>query len=277
MSDPLRSDTMREIAPAPDADREARIEQLLLAGLEDYFAGRYDQAINVWTRVLFFDRGHARARAYIERARTAQAEHQRESEELLQHGVAAFDRGESVEARRLLESALAQGAPPDQALAVLDRLTRLEQSIVPVAETGPERRRQPRPQPPAPVSASRAGWIALALLSMVILGAAAFAAGAFRTEWRSLLDRPLMPVAPVTHQADGPPMPRRGEMALERARAFVATGHLREGLTALDAVAATDQVKADADRLRADIQRQLIDLMAMPEPQVSNPRDGTRP
>ena len=65
------------------ADREALIEQLLLAGLDHYFDGSYEQAVNVWTRVAFLERGHGRARAYIERARGALAERQRESEELL--------------------------------------------------------------------------------------------------------------------------------------------------------------------------------------------------
>src|SRR5436190_17816616 len=57
---------------------DSRIEELLLAGLDHYFNGQPEQAINVWTRVLFLDRAHARARAYIERARTAIAERQRE-------------------------------------------------------------------------------------------------------------------------------------------------------------------------------------------------------
>src|ERR1700722_14628742 len=74
-------------------DRDAKIEQLLLVGLDHYFASRYELAINVWTRALFLDRSHARARAYIDRARSAQAERQRESEELLQNGIAAFQRG----------------------------------------------------------------------------------------------------------------------------------------------------------------------------------------
>src|SRR4051812_23821214 len=74
MSDPLRTETSRTPEPASKAEREAKIEQLLLAGLDHYFAGHYDQAINVWTRALFLDRSHARARAYIERARSAQAE-----------------------------------------------------------------------------------------------------------------------------------------------------------------------------------------------------------
>src|SRR6058998_2180982 len=119
MSDPLRTDGSRAQDDAP-ADRDAKIEQLLLVGLDHYFAARYDQAIDVWTRALFLDRNHARARAYIERARSALAERQRESEELLQKGVAAFARGESDQARALLQRALESGAPSDEALAVLD-------------------------------------------------------------------------------------------------------------------------------------------------------------
>src|SRR5436190_1143934 len=100
-----------------DVNRDAKIEQLLLAGLDHYFAGRYDQAIDVWSRAFFFDRTHPRARAYIERARSALAERQRELEELLQQGVAAFDRGEAAEARRLLTAAIDRGAPAEEALA----------------------------------------------------------------------------------------------------------------------------------------------------------------
>src|SRR5262244_4591584 len=106
MSDPLRHDPTRAHEPVSEADREAKIEQLLLAGLDHYFTGQYDQAINVWTRALFLDRNHARARAYIDRARSALAERQRESEELLHNGVAAFNRGDRDEARRLLQTAI---------------------------------------------------------------------------------------------------------------------------------------------------------------------------
>src|SRR5579864_9568212 len=118
MSDPLRTEASRAFAAASEADRDAKIEHLLLAGLDHYFAAPYDYAISVWTRVLFLDRSHARARAYIERARSALAERQRESEELLQRGVEAFRRGESSEARRLLQAALDGGAPPEEALSV---------------------------------------------------------------------------------------------------------------------------------------------------------------
>src|SRR5881394_1619052 len=130
MSDPLRTDGPRAHADvasaADDGTKDAKIEQLLLVGLDHYFAARYELAINVWTRALFFDRNHARARAYIDRARCALAERQRESEELLQNGVAAYQRGEGDEARRLLQAAIDGGAPSEEALAVLERLNRFD-------------------------------------------------------------------------------------------------------------------------------------------------------
>ena len=142
MSDAQADHGERARDAASDVARDAKVEQLLLAGLDHYFAGRYDQAIHVWSRAFFFDRHHRRARAYIERARSALAEQQRESDELLQQGVAAFDRGDAGEARRLLTAALDRGAPPDEALAVLGRLDRLELCA---------RRAEPLPLHPASV------------------------------------------------------------------------------------------------------------------------------
>jgi hypothetical protein len=264
MSDPLRTDSLRAQQAASEPDREAKLEQLLLLGLDHYFAAEYEQAINVWTRALFIDRSHARARAYIERARSALAERQRESEELLQNGVAAFDRGEPEEARRLLQAALHRGAPPDEALAVLGRLNRLEQG----GATAP-----PPAAPPvgggrifarvahrAPPSGSRAlAWAAMALVVVAAAAVAAIAGGG----WPSTLAlRPAAPAAPVPASSSdrGLPLPRRGETALSRARTLAAAGQLYDALAALDLVRPTDAEKEDADRLRADIQRQLIRL-----------------
>src|SRR3954469_23485301 len=128
-TDPVRSDATDPGAPTSAderAERDAKIEQLLLAGLDFYFAKQYDQAINVWTRALFFDRSHARARAYIERARRAQAERQRESEELLHNGTSAYRNGNVKEARRLLQAALDAGAPLELAFPMLERLNQIE-------------------------------------------------------------------------------------------------------------------------------------------------------
>src|SRR5258707_3539325 len=109
MTEPQRTDSAK--APTSAAERATRIEELLVSGLDHYFAAEYEQAINIWTRVVFLERDHDRARAYIDRARKAIAERQRESEELLHHGVDAYNSGDAGKARDLLTLALDQGAP----------------------------------------------------------------------------------------------------------------------------------------------------------------------
>jgi hypothetical protein len=268
MSDPPRTDGSRALAATSEVDRDAKIEQLLLAGLDHYFASQYDYAISVWTRVLFLDRSHARARAYIERARSALAERQRESEELLQSGLAAFQRGDGREARRLVQAAIDGGAPTDEALAILDRLNRLGNS--------------PSVDPPAPSHRASRGplplpatwpafWSPLTISLMFVLTMAA--AGAYSAavwgplDWRSLFASQSPPPRAAGAAIAREPWiapPHRGELALTRARALAAGGHLRDALTALDLVRPTDSQKPEADRLRGDIQLQLIALTSVP-------------
>src|ERR687891_926955 len=111
------------VSASGDADRDARIEQLLLSGLDHYFAGEYERAIGVWTRVVFLERHHDRARAYIERARSAMAERHRVTDELVHTGVSAYKAGEIEKARELLTRAGEQGS--DTAHIFLDRLNRI--------------------------------------------------------------------------------------------------------------------------------------------------------
>jgi tetratricopeptide (TPR) repeat protein len=279
MSDPLRTDSSR--APgAAEPDRDAKIEQLLLGGLDHYFAAEYEQAINVWTRALFLDRNHARARAYIERARSALAERQRQSEELLQHGVAAFHRGEGDEARRLLEAAMHGGAPSDQALAMLDRLNRLEGGGAAAATAPPAAaaRSLLRPRLGRTFVGGRSRRVTWLAAGSAIATIAMLAAATLRPGWPSLLRRPparALTTAPV--RSDAPlPLPRRGETAFARAQQLAAGGHLHDALDALAVIRPTDPQKADADRLRAEIQRQLIELAA-PRPVAAAPGTGQLP
>jgi hypothetical protein len=70
------------------------------------------------------------------------------------------------------------------------------------------------------------------------------------------------------------PLPRRSTVALTRAHALAVDGHLRDALAVLDRVRPTDPERAEADRLRADIQRALLALTA---PHVTSERDtGSR-
>jgi tetratricopeptide (TPR) repeat protein len=285
MSDPLRTDGSRALDAASEADRDAKIEQLLLVGLDHYFAAQYEAAINVWTRALFLDRSHPRARAYIERARSALAERQRESEELLQNGVAAFHRGEGGEARRLLQAAIERGAPSEEALAVLERLDRLDTTIGPRPPARSPRDRRSTIVPDERHAASRPK-VALAVSIVLLLGvvvAGVYAAAVWdRFEWRSLVRLQNAPAtsAPAPPAREfAPAVPRRDETAMVRARTLAAGGHLRDALSVLDLIRPTDAQKPDADRLRADIQRQLLALTATPisTPEPRENGDGRVP
>jgi hypothetical protein len=252
-SDPLRTD-----ATAPDV----KIEQLLLAGLDHYFASQYEQAINIWTRALFFDRNHARARAYIERARRAQAERQRESEELLHNGAVAYRRGDGREARRLLQAALDAGAPFEDTFPMLERLNQLEASTSQLP--APDARHLAHTPASAAADQGRArstpALVAgVALLLMVAVGT--YVVVSSRGEWRpwsSLAGERAMSTSAPTVREVVFNVPAAGEMALTSARNSMARGDLHAALSALERVRPTDPMKREADRLRADIQRQLL-------------------
>src|SRR4029453_19241606 len=121
-------ESKRHAAPELDeaALRAGQIAALLDEGLDRYFAARYEEAIHLWTRVLFFDRNHEKARAYIDRARKTVAEMQRHSDELLQTSRDLLEQGDTEAARRLLGQAIATSGDDLQIAALRVRLERLE-------------------------------------------------------------------------------------------------------------------------------------------------------
>ena len=242
------------------ADRDATVESLLIAGLDLYFAGQHERAIQAWTRVLFLDRNHARARAYIDRARRVVAERQRESDELLHGSVAAFDEGDPARARALLNALLQRGTADDVALALLDRIDRLEsvqQGEGPAAPTGD----QPSPiiAPVAGLAAGRgANRFLVGAAGVFLVGAIALAASwdRFAPWWQAEPARGAEPVAAV--EPGALPLPSASELVIAHARALVARGHLHEALRAIDEVGIGNARRAEADRLRAEIQAALL-------------------
>ena len=256
MSDSLSTNPVRASELPDDADREARIEQLLLSGLDHYFSGQYERAISVWTRVVFLERHHDRARAYIERARSALAERHRESEEFLHNGVSAYNAGDVEKARELLTRALEQGS--DTADVFLDRLNRVGSSASGVdlridsLPARPTVRRRGVTLPPR-----RSGWTAVTLVALVV-AATMLLGGLPIGTWLSELQ--VVTPAPSTQVPPEEPLPvvRASEMALARARTLHADGRLRDALRALDRVGIADPFRTEADRLRADVQRDLL-------------------
>ena len=251
MADPLRE---------PESP-ESRIEELLLAGLDHYFNGQHELAISVWTRVLFLDRTHARARAYIERARTAIAERQREGDELLHAGLDALTRGDAGDARRLLTSAVERGARPEEAFAALERLDRLAP-----AEPGPVPRRRAL-RVGQILKTERRGVSAATLLLVLAIG---LASGALvMIAWSSGVlpwARPAPPIADVRSTPEPLPVPSASDAAMARATTWYKSGRLRDALTVLDAIRPGDPLRPQADDLRATIQQRLLEAARATRP-----------
>jgi hypothetical protein len=268
--DPLRTDA-RPAEALSDAERDARIEQLLLAGLDEYFAHRYEHAISLWTRVLFFERQHDRARAYIERARSAQAERQRESDAALQQGIDAFRAGDVVKARALVADAIARGASLDEAHGVMERIERLGVALraprwrrrtslaattvaLSSAQSAPDADRAPHSRP----------WLAALLLVAAGIGVLAVGTWGLTVPepWRwSMFDADAATTPAALRWTPEPlPIPAASETYLARAQTLAATGRLHDALRVLDRIPLGDPLYRDATRLRADVQERLLPL-----------------
>jgi tetratricopeptide (TPR) repeat protein len=280
MADPNTSGPRRsEALPAED---EGRIEHLLVTGLDHYFAGEFDAAINLWTRVLFLDRTHDRARAYIDRARSAQAEQQRISEALVHEGLEAFDRGEVVRARALLSDALDQGASHEVAMGVIGRIDRLDlgqRTAAPAVPVSRERARAKAIVGDRPSEDQRRGSLALRWATaacVVIVAAVSFVVVTPNglAEWFPVQATTELPVSATVTPAPLP-MPSPTEAYVAQGRALFANGKLRDALRVLDRIPLSDSLRPEGDRIRGEIQRELLALasaemsapVAVPSPQ----------
>jgi tetratricopeptide (TPR) repeat protein len=241
------------------ADRDSRVETLLVEGLDQYFNSRYEEAIHIWTRVLFLDRSHGRARAYIDRARTAVSERQRRAEELLQAGQTLLDQGRISEARQVLTEILAAGGEDEQASALRVKLERAEH--LERLAGRPRLRSTAAQASPVPVPAwtwPRRSRVGLVLGTVAVAGLLLVATVTSPSvqDWvglRSSADRLDASASP-----EGWPLLSVSDAALVRARTLYGRGRLAEALQALDRVSPGSQVRAEADQLRVQIQQMLL-------------------
>jgi hypothetical protein len=268
----------RRIEPQPAAgaaDRESRAEALLVEGLDRYFAGHYDDAIHLWTRVLFLDRSHARARAYIDRARTALAERQRRADEILHTAGTLVSRGEVAEARRQLMQAVAISGEDERVAALRTQLDRLERAnprshsvaftpaaVVDVRPVGAWKRRV------GSLAALLAAGAVGGLLVMLVMSPAVH-------EW--LRAGGAVPAPVRTSDEAAPRILAPADVALVRARTLYAHGRLAEALAVLERLDASGPSRPEADRLRTEIQTVLLGTRARPQPSGTPRSIAVRP
>jgi hypothetical protein len=239
MSDDAPLPTAPPPAPSsPPDDQAARIDQLLTAGLDEYFAGRYDGAVQVWSRVFFLDRTNARARAYIERARSAVAERQRVAEA---SAASAPDvaRGWSDEARPAEARTVADPGVLVVSGALAARLAPAQPALERAAADGD----------PGP-TVRRGAKVAHALL-VAAAGVLLFVAGytvAARDRMFEMLSGVSSPRGPAANA-------RASEVALHDARQAIGGRRYDDARRALARIPAGDPLRPEADALVAEIQR----------------------
>jgi hypothetical protein len=115
--------------------------------------------------------------------------------------------------------------------------------------------------------------VSITLACAVVVAAVSAATAWGPLDWRGLLGLQNAPISTVRIPVMREPslaLPSRGERALNRARTLATEGRLQDALTVLESIRQTDAQKADADRLRGDIQRQLLTLGA-----ISTTKTGT--
>lgn len=258
MSDRQRSDA----GPVDEQlDRESRAEALLVEGLDQYLSGRYEDAIHIWTRVLFLDRNHQRARAYIERARTTLGERQRRADELLHRAQQSVAAGALDQARALLgEIGPVSGDDPG--------IARLWSEI--------ERAERARPQAPDPGEAAAAPAsiridpprVPLAAMGKLVVAGAigAFVIAVVTSptigSWFGVVE-PVVPRAAAS-RPPAPSGPTETEVTLIRARTLYGKGRLADALAVLDRVSPSAADRTQIDALRVEIQGLLLSTATLP-------------
>ncbi|MEO7192186.1 MAG: hypothetical protein ABI051_14135 [Vicinamibacterales bacterium] len=246
----------RRIESAAATDRDTRAEALLVSGLDRYFSGQFEEAIHLWTRVLFLDRSHARARAYIDRARNAIAERQRTADEMLHIANDLLDRGDLAEALRVLGRLDAAGGPDERAAELRARIERLQRARA--SDSGPSSVRTNAVLDAVPVATPiTAGTLATRILAALTGGALLVVAGISPAARDVLGLTPAVTPLVMPNATASFPVLSSSDVGLVRARTLYSHGRLAEALQALDRV--TDPPsRALANQLRIEIQQQLL-------------------
>lgn len=264
------------------AESEPKIDELLRQGNHLVRSGRYQQAIHVWTRILFLDRGNRLAREAIEKAKRILAERQREIDVMVLDAAQHYRDGDRQKAKKVLDHALAvdprhtEGRTLWEKLDSLDRRGEGSPSLTaePEAEFSPRRRRR----------ANRTGSsVAKRGKSLMPLKMAAFLFCAFcllalgglylHLNWDSLVGDGAIGSSPREGldkfgERDIPPLPTLSELHYFNGARLFAKGRYREALSELERVERQSSVSEEARSLVLRIEERLLrDAIAAKTPQ----------
>jgi tetratricopeptide (TPR) repeat protein len=253
-----------EIVVPPDESGETspKLLDLLRQGEELYSDGQYQQAIHVWTRILFIDRGNAEARGFIDKAKQALAELQRKLE--AEVATSKAEAGAPPATDLPPEPApVTEPVPPANETEAAP-LPAAPSTTAPSAKTVVIRVRRARSRAVSNASARRAGsssGMALFLLGVLVLfaGSAVF----LRSNWESIVSdgpfgRESRLQAAALSDRPVPVVPDLSELHYFRGERLFAEGRYREALAELRLVDRGSKVMADTRSLVLRIEDRLL-------------------
>jgi hypothetical protein len=219
--------------------------------------------------VLFLDRSHARARAYIDRARTALAERQRRADQILQETDASIVRGDAAAARELLTRAEAAMADEAQAAGLRQRLERLETTRPGETTQVPTRIES---EPAARGTDLNRWWLIVpaTLLVGAVVGVA------LNQRARAWLGMSAAASPSPASEPQPPVVLTTDDVAMTRATTLMNQGRLAEALRSLDRIPPESDHAAEANDLRLRIQRLLL-VDRIPRGAIQGTAPGIQP
>jgi tetratricopeptide (TPR) repeat protein len=271
----------RNAAPPPSSARTrpapSKTDDLFQQGDELCSMGMYEQAIHVWTRILFLEKADARVKAAIEGAKRALSERQRELDEQLAIAASLIDRGDlagasakvrevlsadprNSEGHQLVERIAAKKlrTGSSRALAVSEPAANVD---IPAARRGLLLRVS---RSAAPRESSTAGGSRLKMAAFVLAAILVFASGALYLylSWESIISDGAFVVEVDSvggvAQSELADVPGPSELRYYNGTRLFAKGRYREALAELALVEADSPVAEKARGLILRIEERLL-------------------
>ena len=263
---------------------------LLRQGEELYSRGLYHQAIHVWTRILFLDRGNPDARLRIDKAMEAVAERQRSLDAEIAEAKGLFDAGEIERARERVRSVLAaegrhgEGVQLAAAIEAVGRRNEPAQEVSPEADALAVRTATTAkgvvfkvPKGPRPSShrvgrpaTSRFKMAAFLLGALLLFGVSAFY---LSENWEAIVsdgafDHPANLTTAVLPDRLASSVPDLAQLRYYNGERLFAQGRYREALAELRRVDRDSTVVTEARSLILRIEDRLLRGPTGPEPAI---------
>ena len=279
------SSNVVDSSPQGDSGKTALLFE---QGTELAQRGRLDEAVHVWTKILFLDRRNVAAKQAIEVAKSSIAERLRQLDEEVALSKADFDRGDRRSAQARLRSVVQSDPRHQEArllLGSLEAKTRFESlvreaaapPVVPAAAP-PDRPAPNRPRGADGESGGEASAITMAAFVLVAIVLLAVGGGYLYVSWESLfLDEGFPTRAGADTEPDGflVSIPTRAELSYYNGVRLFDKGRYREALGELRRVSAGSPQAEAARRLILRIEDRLLRDNPAPTGELAAPSGGS--